>query len=61
MTFITNCIRPYEVDILFVGRRLKTFLKCVKGYTDDWDLKGDCCLDIIDLRLRKDNESDKSR
>jgi hypothetical protein len=28
-TFIGNCIRPYKVDILFVARRLKAFLKYI--------------------------------
>ena len=42
-TFIANSIRPYEVDILYVARRLKTFLKCIKSFIDDdYDLKSKC-------------------
>jgi hypothetical protein len=52
--FITNSIRPYEVDILYVARRLKTFLKCIKSFIDNTDLNNDCCLEIIDHRLIKD-------
>jgi hypothetical protein len=39
-TFIANSIRPYEVNILHVARRLKIFLKCIKSFIDDYkDLK----------------------
>ena len=55
-TFIANSIRPYEVDILFVARRLKTFLKCIKSFIDNKDLKSKCFLEIIDHRLKKDKQ-----
>jgi len=58
-TFIANSIRPNgdEIDILYVARRLKTFLKCIKSLIDDDDdLNSECCLEIIDHRLKKDRQ-----
>ncbi len=59
--FIANSIRPYEVDILYVARRLKTFLKCIKSLIDDKDLNCECCMEIIDHRLKKDNKFVESK
>lgn len=49
-TFIGSYIRPYKVDILFVARRLKTFLKCIKSFMDDPILNDDCRIEICEER-----------
>jgi hypothetical protein len=57
-TFIANSIRPYEVDILYVARRLKTFLKYIKSFIDVTNnLSSKCSMEIIDHRLKKQLES----